>query len=125
LNIELYLKKNVKSFKLRRSLACFRASYHDNLIEKGRRLNIAAEDRNCKLCNVIEDECHVALHCPLYSVIRKTILNLEELPFRGNNVETFRDLMSSQSPTTVRKLAQYCFAMQKEHASLCSQNQPD
>ena len=41
-------------------------------LETGRYENIKCEERCCFNCsNLIEDETHVILHCPVYSDIRK------------------------------------------------------
>ena len=41
-------------------------------IETGRYSNLPLEERVCFHCKtIVEDECHVILHCPLYESIRQ------------------------------------------------------
>lgn len=49
----------VNSIHHRRVLARFRCSCHSFLIEKGRHLSLARQQRLCTVCGVIEDEEHV------------------------------------------------------------------
>ena len=55
------------------ALCRFHCSGHNLMIEKGRYLNIARSLRLCHFCdyNVLEDECHFSLVCPLYRDLRR------------------------------------------------------
>ena len=64
------------NFVSRKTLANFRCSSHNLLIEKGRRLNIERDYRFCPFClerNVftIEDEFHFFMVCPMYTDLRE------------------------------------------------------
>ena len=50
---------------------CF--SSHRLFIERGRWKSIQRVDRKCTLCNEIENEYHVMLICPRYTVLRKKV----------------------------------------------------
>ena len=60
----------------RKALCRLRLSSHRLLvfIERGRWKSIPRMVRKCTLCNDIEDEHHVMLICPRYTVLRKKYL---------------------------------------------------
>ena len=75
LDVEKYLSIDL-NFVSRKTLANFRCSSHNLLIEKGRHLNIEREYRFCPSClerNVftIEDEFHFFMVCPMYTDLRE------------------------------------------------------
>ena len=57
---------------LRQFLTKIRLSSHNFYVERGRweRKKIPIEERTCRLCDVIEDEFHVMIKCPMYASIR-------------------------------------------------------
>ncbi len=61
-------------YHLRKSISRIRCSNHSLAIEKGRHTNpkTPREDRLCQLCDqqVIEDEEHFLLNCPVYTDLR-------------------------------------------------------
>ena len=64
--------------KYRKSLSRFRLSSHRLEVEIGRWAKpneIPYQNRNCKECNVLEDEFHILLECPLYTDLRKRYIN--------------------------------------------------
>ena len=66
----------VKNIADRTALTKFRLSDHSLMIEKGRHSNIHQSDRCCPFCpNQIEDESHFLIKCPIYSNLRKKLLN--------------------------------------------------
>ena len=67
-----YLYYNLP-FKLKISLSRFRCSAHNLMVETGRHNNIPYEHRLCPICNtqIVEDEYHFVMICPLYSDLRK------------------------------------------------------
>ena len=74
LDVEKYLFMDL-NFRCRKTLANFRCSSHNLLIEKGRHQNIEREYRFCLFClerNVysVEDEFHFFMLCPLYTDLR-------------------------------------------------------
>ena len=58
----------------RKALCRIRLSSHRLFIERGIWTSIPRLDRNCTLCNEIEDEYHVMLICPRYTVLKRSIL---------------------------------------------------
>ena len=73
--LEAYLD-NVKDRKLKIALSRFRLSSHKLEIERGRYRNIPRPERKCKFCtqDVIENEYHFLLTCPIYADLRKKYL---------------------------------------------------
>ena len=67
-----YLNFIIKS-KYRISLRRCRLSSHNLHIECGRHENVPGHDRLCRYCNmnVVEDEHHFLLVCPLYMTLRQ------------------------------------------------------
>ena len=99
--------------KIRTALAKFRTSSHDLQIEKGRHMNLTANERLCKLClsidiSAIEDEYHVLLQCSFYEDLRKTYLDLDNSPI---NVYTFNSIMSSSYDTSLIRLGIFILNM--------------
>ena len=67
--LEPYLVK-VSNFKYRNSITKLRTSSHDLHVEKGRHATIPLEERQCKMCCVLEDEAHFLLSCRLFTAER-------------------------------------------------------
>lgn len=112
-NTELYLFLPLPR-RLRVALARFRTGNHSLEIEKGRHMNIIAEDRLCKLCGMlknivaIEDEFHVLFQCPVYSELRSLYF-----PSLLSNLFNFVQLLKTEEPETLVNLAHYVFSMFK------------
>ena len=72
--LEPYLD-NIHERKFQTALTRFRLSSHNLEIEIGRYQNIPREERLCKFCtsNVIENEYHFLLICPLYRLYVENI----------------------------------------------------
>ena len=75
---ETYLAE-VKNSKHRIAMTKLRLSGHKLEIETGRYSNTAPEDRLCTYCklmghNVVEDEIHFLVRCPMYADIREELL---------------------------------------------------
>ena len=111
LNPERYLS-HVTIVKHRISLSRLRLSVHNLAIETGRHINIDPELRTCKYCNstgenLIEDEFHFVLICPLYKIIRLKLIanNIVTYP----STENFVNLFSSKDPVVLKGLAKYVF----------------
>ena len=64
-------------------------------------------DRKCTLCNLEEigDEFHYILLCPVFQQQRQTYL--EDQYLTDPNREKFSELMQSQIPSTLRRLAKF------------------
>ena len=76
LGAEKYLSE-ITHVKQRVDLTRLRLSSHSLHIETGRHNGTQREDRTCTLCNsnLIEDETHVIITCPMYNDIRREYLN--------------------------------------------------
>ena len=93
-SLEKYLNQ-VKNISHRKAMSRFRLSNHSLLIEKGRHLRPPLErnDRKCFICkNVIEDEKHFLITCPLYE-------NQREILFQNCRVNSslFDSLISEEN----------------------------
>ena len=86
-----------------------RTAAHRFLIETGRWVKpkpIALENRKCITCNIIEDEFHFILVCPMYTSFRHYI------PYYYKNRPSmfkFIELLNKSNELIVRWLALYCF----------------
>ena len=70
---------SVKNVEDRISMTKFRLSNHKLMIEKGRHLNMALNERKCPFCPAVEDETHFLLTCNTFSILRNDLLdNVEE-----------------------------------------------
>ena len=70
---EPYLQ-NVKNTNFRKMFTRLRTSSHLLEIERGRHVNKPVCERLCSNCNVIEDEFHFVMICPLYEDLRNEFL---------------------------------------------------
>ena len=63
--------------KYKIALTKFRLSSHDLAIERGRLEHIQRNNRLCRYCNLnmVENEYHFLLVCPLYRDLRKKVLS--------------------------------------------------
>jgi hypothetical protein len=62
--------------KVRFYFSSFRTSSHSLLIEKGRHIGLAREQRTCFYCNdQIENEYHFTLVCPFYKLLRERYID--------------------------------------------------
>ena len=86
---------------LRKNFTKLRISAHRLEIEAGRytRPKTAIENRKCQLCslNKIEDEYHLFMECPIYSIEREEFcMNLKQCKISfQNNWEVISDIMST------------------------------
>ena len=97
--------------KFRYALAKPRTSSHRLEVEMGRWARperIAFENRKCKHCQILVDEFHFILECPLYSNIRT--LYVKRYYYTRPNMFKLTELMSSNSKKKhIRKLATFIF----------------
>ena len=70
---EPYLQ-NVKNTNIRKMFTRLRTSSHSLEIERGRYVNKLECDRVCSLCNVVENEYHFVMICPIYRELRSEFL---------------------------------------------------
>lgn len=113
--IESYVN-DLDIWKFKSCLANFRCSSHQLMIEKGRHIGLALEDRLC-ICgdNSIEDEYHFVLICPLYSNLRSTYIAPKY--YTAPNLHKFYMLMANKQTEVIRKLAMYLFYANKKRES--------
>ena len=91
----------------RKTMSCFRLSSHNLEIERGRFLNIARDERHCKVCNMnsVESEYHFLLGCPKYSDLRQRYF---KNTYRSwPNIYKFVNLMSTENNSLMRNLGRY------------------
>ena len=105
--LQPYLK-NVNIYKFRKDLSKLRVSSHRLAIESGRWHKpqpISYVDRKCLCCDVLEDEYHFILECPLYCQLRNKYIC--KYYYTRPNVPKFIDLMQSENVKVNRNLAMY------------------
>jgi hypothetical protein len=82
-------------------------------LETGRYEQLALEQRVCFNCdNVVEDEVHVLLECPLYADIRNSLLGYARLIHNDfdslNNCDKICCLLSTNNHVFIRQCAKAC-----------------
>jgi hypothetical protein len=94
-----------------RQLIRFRVGSHDLPIEKGRRQNIARQDRLCVKCDLhaVCDEHHVVFECPHVEVLRQQFAELF--------TDDTRDMQSFMWQSEQRTLAKFLVKVLKEYAA--------
>ena len=115
----------MKNRKYRHVLARLRTSSHNLEIERGRHTRpvTPADLRICTVCNVVEDEEHLLLHCVKYAEERNVLFSKIVIAFPDFNNLSSNDklvfLISSQDPyilTLVAKFLYSCFQQRNGHA---------
>ena len=81
---------------MRKALSAFRISAHKLNIERGRYLNLKVEDRQCSICNVIEDEIHALCQCKKFNVLRDQMYQtvIKKLNINKTDKEIFIDILT-------------------------------
>ena len=112
----LYLNCNRQAI---RALSCLRLSTLPLEIEKGRRNDIPPTERFCKICNtnMVEDEYHFVLICPLYNFLR--IQYLPSDVFLDPNHYKFIKLMRSSDSIVLHKLCNFVYQAMKLREKTC------
>ena len=99
----------IKEKKFKFALTQFRLSSHNLAIERGRFENIARTERVCALCNsnLVENEYHFLLVCPLYRELRKQYLK----PYfcRWPTLNKFDALMSNTNRKSLLNVAKFIY----------------
>ena len=116
--LESYLF-NINDFNLRNVLSKFRLSSHSLEIESGRhkRPKTPVENRLCTVCdlNIVEDEVHFLLECPLYNKPRKLLFDKVSILhckfYNISKAEKFSLLLNSKSAQINNWLAKTIKAM--------------
>ena len=130
-DIYLLIKENVsfekymgtvKNFHHRIALSRLRMSSHPLMIEKGRHFKPPIErvDRKCPMCkDLIEDECHFLITCPLYNddrddlfqFVRSTSRLFDEIP---EDIQKFVFLLTNENELVMSKLAAFVYKSLKK-----------
>ena len=118
---EKYLKLHC-CHNIIRIFACFRCGVLPLAIEEGRRENVDALVRVCKVCsfNSVEDEYHFLLVCPLYSELRKEYLPRKIIS--EPNVYKFNKLLNSNNSEEIFKLCHFVYKAFKLREQTLSQS---
>ena len=109
-------------FKHRIALTKFRCSNHKLAIEHYRHTNVARIERFCKFCKnkqnveVIEDEVHFLLICPLYQNFRQLFLD-KYINCMYNVNENFKNIMSSHKLQCIKDLSAYLYNALNVHSA--------
>ena len=99
----------ISNRNIRTAFSRFRLSSHDLAIESGRYDDTPRSDRLCKFCNlnVVENEYHFLLVCPLYIDIRRKYFN--SYFCHWPTLMKFENLMSVKSKRKINNLAKYVY----------------
>ena len=105
-----------KQFRI--ALTKFRLSSHDLAIERGRFENIPRDERICRYCNLnmIENEYHFLLVCPLYGDLRRKYF--KNYYCRWPTLNKFDDLLSKQTKQMTLNLSKYLYFAMKLRDSM-------
>ena len=105
---EYLIQVNINKF--RQALTRLRLSSHRLQIETGRwhRPNsIPRNERKCQQCNILEDEFHFLLECPLYDNFRKQYI--KQLYWRNPNILKFKSVLKTENTQEMRNLAVFVY----------------
>ena len=97
----------------RKALCRMRLSSHRLFVERGRWKSIPRVDTKFTLCNEIEDEYHVMLICPRYTVLRKKYL--KKYYIVKFNMYKFVALLNAENIKEQQRLAVFTKALFQEH----------
>ncbi len=128
---QLQIEKYLLCVSPIRNIGCIarlRCSAHALMIEKGRHSKIDRQDRLCLYCKkqdtkVIECEFHFVLVCKLYQDIREKYIARKYWKYPSH--ETFIELLTSESITTLNELARYlyvAFKIRNQTTNTCEQD---
>ena len=97
----------------RKALCRLRLISHRLVIERGRWTSIPRLDRKCTLCNELEDEYHVMLICPRYTVLRKKYL--KKYYIVKPSMYKFVTLLNAENIKKRQRLAVFTKSLFKKH----------
>ena len=102
-----YLQR-LNNFKLRNVISKIRLSSHNLLIETGRHMNIARNQRKCSKCrlNEIQDEYHFILVCPYFIDLRNKFIS--NYFTQNPSMYKFLQLLNSNKRKEIINLANFC-----------------
>ncbi len=87
-------------------------------VETGRYEGLAFEERVCPYCkDLVEDESHMILYCPLYNNIRKCLFDYLRVLYNGINcfsdIELLKFILASTNPNVTKLCAKTYLEMLK------------
>lgn len=106
---QTYLDK-ISVVKYRYAFTWLRTSSHRLEIETGRWTkpnSIPRSERKCQHCNILEDEFHFLLECPLYHDFK--INYIKRYFWKRPNILKFIELLQSKNTTVVKNLSTYIY----------------
>ena len=108
--IEKYLELNERN--MRKALSAFRISAHNLNIERGRYLNLKVEDRQCSICNVIEDEIHALCQCKKFNVLRDQMYQtiIKKLNINKTDKEIFIEILTCGDTVILKAVGMFISA---------------
>lgn len=101
-----------------------RMSSHRLAIESGRWVRpnrIPIDDRKCSLCQVLEDEYHFVIECPLYEELRRKYIS--KYFWKRPSMYKFVELINSQNASCLRKLCIFIYQAFKLRTDILYRNQ--
>ena len=104
---QTYLE-NISVKKFQQNMSRLRVSSHRLEIEAGRwtkPVKTPLVKRKCKMCNVLEDEFHFILECPLYRDLRRELIS--KYFWRRPNMPKFVELCMSENINRQKKLSMF------------------
>ena len=96
--------------KFSQAFSKLRVSSHRLEIEAGRWTKpraIPRDDRKCHNCEILEDEFHFVIECPMYLELRKRYIS--KYYWRRPSMFKFVELINSSNTSCIRKLCTYIF----------------
>ena len=102
------------------ALSRFRSSNHNLSVERLRYVKCDRDKRWCEYCKkhgveILEDEIHFLLVCPLYAALRQRYLSVYIRPYL-DVFDTFTFILNSKNENCVRDLAAYTYHAFKIHS---------
>lgn len=105
--------------QLRSTVAKFRLSNHELMIEKGRHFQLKPEKRLCPFnCNMVEDEHHFLLVCPKFTDLRNIYLNSVSVPYGVSSFQTFLNIMNLDADDKIIATAKFISNINKLRKTL-------
>ena len=112
--------KTITCFQFQPYLECFkmnnffqsitrlRVSSYKLQIETGRwnrPIRTPIDERKCYFCNVVEDEYHYVIECPIYTDLRKQFISVKF--WRRPNMIKFIELIKTENKNVIRNLGMF------------------
>ena len=114
--MESYL--SITNYEYRKLITKLRISEHNLLIEKGRPLNIAREQRLCSHCKCIDDNIRFLLHCTINSELRSILNNENQIFNNSSESEKLSYILNPSTPSKVNKLGSFLKVIRTEDRGL-------